>query len=281
MEKEYIASLIEKGQVYEITSVSGGDIASAFRLKTEEGVYFMKINPAHGMSVAEAAGLNTLQEAGGLRIPQVYRALEGKESILLLEWIGQGPPSNDYWKKVGSGLAIMHNTQGLEFGFYDDNYIGPIVQKNDHHEEWATFYAEQRLIPLARQCFDQEKLTQLDLDQLDRLCSRLNDHFPKEDPSLVHGDLWSANLICDDKGAPVLIDPAVYYGHREMDLGMTALFGRFPEPFYDAYHEQYPLEKGWRERMPLTQLWPLMVHLFLFGGGYRSSVKSILKQYGS
>lgn len=281
MDKEYVANLIDKGHIFEMTPVSGGDIARAFRLNTEEGVYFMKINPAHGMSVAEAAGLNTLREAGGLRVPEVNRALEGKESILLLEWVGQGDLSKDYWEKAGSGLAAVHAIQGLEFGFYDDTFIGPIVQRNDHHKEWASFYAEQRLIPLARQCFDQGKFTQSNLHQLDRLCRQLNDHFPTENPSLVHGDLWSGNLMCDDHGQPVLIDPAVYYGHREMDLGMTALFGRFPEPFYDAYHEQYPLEKGWRERMPLTQLWPLMVHLFLFGGGYRSSVKSILKQYGS
>ncbi|MCE3259411.1 MAG: hypothetical protein K0S12_1052, partial [Bacteroidetes bacterium] len=121
--------------------------------------------------------------------------------------------------------------------------------------------------------------TKSDLTHAEKLCAKLPDLFPEETPSLLHGDLWSGNFMVSASGQACIYDPAVYYGHREMDLGMTKLFGGFDNEFYSAYEETYPLEKNWRERLLLTQLYPVLVHAVLFGGGYADSARRTMRMY--
>jgi fructosamine-3-kinase len=130
-------------------------------------------------------------------------------------------------------------------------------------------------MPLAKQIFDTGSR---EMKNAELLCGKLNQLFPREHPSLLHGDLWSGNFMCSAKG-PAIFDPAVYCGHREMDLGMTKLFGGFDNEFYEAYNHTYPLEKDWQKRVPLAQLYPLLVHAILFGGGYASNAANIIRSF--
>lgn len=145
--------------------------------------------------------------------------------------------------------------------------------------KWPEFYAEQRIMPLIRQAFDQRKCTQADVQLAEQFCKKLSALIPNESPALLHGDLWSGNRMFTANGEAAVYDPAVYFGHREMDIAMTLLFGGFDDYFYTIYNDVYPLQQGWRQRVAICQLYPLLVHLILFGGHYYNSVKTIIRQY--
>jgi len=132
---------------------------------------------------------------------------------------------------------------------------------------------------LVMQLFNSNAFSKKDVTAAEKLCEKLNEVLPLEPPALLHGDLWSGNFMVTANGYAAIFDPAVYYGHREMDIGMTKLFGGFDQPFYDAYEEVYPLEKGWKQRLQLAQLYPILVHAILFGGHYIDKAKTILKYY--
>ena len=204
--------------------------------------------------------------------------LVGDQQYLLLEWIEVGKGSTKVFKKAGSGLALLHGKVQPYFGFEEDNYIGNLHQDNRREESWELFYMERRLKPLVKKLFDAGAYSKADLLGTEKFYKNLENIFPKEPPSLLHGDLWSGNFMASVTDEPVLIDPAVYNGHREMDLAMTRLFGGFGEEFYRAYHETYPLEKGWEKRVPIAQLYPLLVHAVLFGGHYVAKTRDIFKR---
>jgi fructosamine-3-kinase len=197
-----------------------------------------------------------------------------------------GAPAKDFWEDFGMSLAEMHKKPQAYFGFEEDNFIGSLHQSNGTNAStgpatktnWAKFYAEERILPLVDKLITRGDLSKTDRTNAEKLCNKFDSLFPKETPSLLHGDLWSGNFMCAQNGKPCIYDPAVYYGHREMDLGMTKLFGGFDKKFYEAYHATYPLEKNWEQRIPLTQLYPLLVHAILFGGAYVGSVRDILKK---
>jgi fructosamine-3-kinase len=160
-----------------------------------------------------------------------------------------------------------------------NNYIGSLNQKNDYCDTWSEFYATQRIMPLIRLAFDQHKCTKEDVALTESLCKRLYTLFPEEKPVLIHGDLWSGNFMSDADGQPVIYDPAVYYGSREMDVAMSLLFAGFDKSFYEYYNDAFPLESNWKGRIQLCQLYPLLVHLNLFGGHYYYSVMDVIKKY--
>ena len=176
-------------------------------------------------------------------------------------------------------LAKMHQLTNAFFGFDDWNYMGSIQQKNNQQSTWSEFFATQRIEPMYEKARSSGYFSASTTKQLIRLLDKAESLFPTEPPSLVHGDLWSGNFLFDNTGDGVLIDPAVYYGHREMDIALSKLFGGFTADFYDGYNAQYPLEKGWEERVPLGQLYPLLLHVALFGNSYVGQVEQILNRF--
>jgi protein-ribulosamine 3-kinase len=270
-------------KIFRTERVSGGDINYAYRLNDNDRAYFLKINSAsayEGMLKKEANGLEKLRGNFSLCVPKVLKTgTVNDQQYLLLEWIESGNREKNFWKDFGFALANMHNKEQPFFGFEEDNFIGSLIQRNNKLDLWSDFYTECRILPLAKQLHSSGSFSKEDLLLIEKFCNKIADLFPKEKPSLLHGDLWSGNFMCEAKGQACIYDPAVYYGHREMDLGMTKLFGGFDQIFYEAYHTVYPLEKGWEERLPLTQLYPLLVHAVLFGGGYVESARGIIKKY--
>jgi len=269
--------------IEEAIAVGGGSINEAWRLETDAGRFFLKTNNADrfpSMFEAEADGLKRLREAGPLRVPQVITHGEDHDdSFLLMEWVKGGIKGPGFWADFGRGLAQLHRHTQKHFGLERDNYIGSLVQRNTSASDWSSFFIHQRLEPQLKMARDRRRVEAGMAFRFERLFHQLDKLFPAEPPALVHGDLWSGNFLCDSESRPVLIDPAVYYGHREMDLAMTKLFGGFDAELYAAYHAEWPLEQGWKERVDLCNLYPLLVHVNLFGGGYVAQVEAVLKRF--
>jgi fructosamine-3-kinase len=259
--------------------VHGGDINKAYCLFTAQQKYFLKINDRvryPGMFQKEANGLDLLRTHCTLIVPKVFKTGEsGQHQYLLLGWLEKSAPLKNIWEDFGSGLATMHRQPQSYFGLGEDNYIGSLEQDNTAHDEWHSFYAECRITPLVKTLFDAGCFSLKDIDNANSLCKNFKNIFPAETPSLLHGDLWGGNFLIAPPGKAALFDPAVYFGHREMDIGMTKLFGGFDQRFYDAYNEVYPLENNWHQRLPYSQLYPLLVHAVLFGGHYIVATKNI------
>ncbi len=263
--------------------VGGGDINQARLLETSGGRFFLKFNTgarSADMFEKEAKGLEALRSAGAVRVPEVLAcATAPPYAFLLLEYIPEGHRSLDFWESFGRQLAALHRHSAEAFGFGHDNYIGSLPQPNACAPTWAEFYARQRLLPQMALARRSERLDADDERALHRLIERVPELCPSEPPALIHGDLWSGNFLADQAGRPVLIDPAVCYAHREMDLAMSRLFGGFHSRFYDSYREAYPLSPGFEQRLDIYQLYYLLVHVNLFGGGYVSSVRAILRHF--
>lgn len=270
--------------------VHGGDINQCYCLSTRDAKYFLKVNDAFrypGMFEKEAnglqalvAGLPTFEKLATPVIPQVIKCgIVEQQQYLLLEWIETGKPKTDFWESFGAALATMHSQPQSYYGWEEDNYIGSLPQYNSKYTSWHLFYSECRIMPLVKLLFNTGAFIKQDVSNAELFCQKTDQVFPHEPPALLHGDLWSGNFMITATGAAAIYDPAVYYGHREMDIGMTKLFGGFDQRFYDAYNEVYPLEKSWLRRLPLAQLYPLLVHAVLFGGHYIRSAANIIKQF--
>lgn len=261
--------------------VHGGDINVSFSIYSHTNRYFLKINDAGkypGMFEKEADGLDALRKHSTLVIPDVIKqGIVKNRQYLLLSWIDSGRPSDNSWPLFGKALAEMHLHQQPYFGWRMNNYIGSLPQTNSICHDWPSFYTNCRIIPLVKQLYDSDALTEKDVKNAELLCKRFPEIFPEEPPSLVHGDLWSGNYKITNDGKAAVFDPAVYCGHREMDIGMSLLFGGFHSSFYNSYNDVYPLQKGWQHRLPFTQLYPLLVHAVLFGGHYTEEARNILK----
>ncbi|HSG67889.1 MAG TPA: fructosamine kinase family protein [Bacteroidales bacterium] len=263
--------------------LSGGSINEAYRLNTAAGDYFIKYNHADAypdMFGQEARGLKLLKEAGAIRVPSVIESgTKGPYSFLMLEYLDEAPRQNGFWEDFGRKLAALHRHSAANFGLDHDNYIGSLRQYNNEHKQWVDFFREERLLLQLEMAARKGLLSSSTRLAFENLFKKLGDIFPVEPPALVHGDLWSGNYMTDDRGEACIIDPAVYYGFREMDIGMSRLFGVFGEGFYEAYNEAWPMAPGWRERVDICNLYPLLVHVNLFGAGYLGSVESILNRF--
>ncbi|HRY97835.1 MAG TPA: fructosamine kinase family protein [Bacteroidales bacterium] len=270
-------------QLYAPSALGGGSINQACRLRTNAGDFFLKYNLADkypGMFEAEARGLGLIRATGCIGTPEVIAwGNTGDYTYLLLSYLQSGREHRDYWEDFALRLAQMHLNQGPSFGLDHNNYIGSLPQCNAVHPDWPGFFASERLEPQARMAFDQGLLAHHLITRLERLYSLLASIFPREPPCLVHGDLWSGNFLTGPDGRAYLIDPAVYYGHREMDIAMSKLFGGFHFHFYAAYTKAWPLEPGWQGRVDLCNLYPLLVHLNLFGTSYLQPVERTLKAF--
>jgi len=257
------------GEVARVEPVGGGDINEAYRVELVRGTrVFVKTHraPPAGMYAAEAAGLAWLRP-GPLRVPEV---LAVGDRFLALEWLELEPRRAELDEPLGRGLAGLHALGADAFGLERDNFIATIPQDNTPAPDIMTFWIERRLRPLVAR-MGAPSLARA----LDALARRPERFGPPERPARLHGDLWWGNVgACG--GAPVLIDPAVYGGHREIDLAMLMLFGGISDRLVRAYEEVWPLAEGWRDRISLWQLYPLAVHAVLFGGSYGAQVAQIL-----
>jgi fructosamine-3-kinase len=259
--------------------LSGGSIASSWKLDLENGLsYVLKINPIKKMVQAEVDGLNELAKSREVRTPKVCHY---QSNWLVLEFIAPGRKNSDFFSEFGRKLAKMHRHESVSFGFESDNFIGQTPQLNsEHRHSWVDFFWENRLhyqVDLAIQKGASHKL----LDTFHSIESIAKEHLNEslERPCLIHGDLWSGNILVDSNQNSVLIDPAVYYGHREAELAMTKLFGGFDPSFYKAYEEEYPLKDGHRERLPLYQFYHVLNHYNLFGGHYLDQSLKLMGKY--
>lgn len=262
--------------------LEGGDINEAYAVSLRDGrSIFVKTHPRPpaGMFAAEARGLCWLREVDAIRVPEVIGHSDSEPAFLALELIATAPRVRGFDEQLGRQLAALHAFGADGFGLDHDNFIGRLPQRNARHADWASFYWCERLEPqIERACahglLDAETRS---------LCRSLETLLPErvgppEPAARLHGDLWGGNLHVDSNGAPCLIDPAVYGGHREMDLAMMRLFGGFGPRTFAAYEEATPLAEGAAERVALYQLYPLLVHVNLFGPGYVSAVREALRR---
>jgi fructosamine-3-kinase len=272
-----------------IERVAGGDINEAFRVRMGDGrEAFVKTRAdvPPGEYAAEAAALQWLAEPGALRTPRVLDVADG---YLALEWIAGGSLDAAGADELGRGLALTHTAwadtfgaggagdaegRGMTAGF------GSLRLSNEEAPDWPTFYAERRLLALTRIAGDRGVIRGAALDALERVCARMSELTgPTERPARLHGDLWSGNVMADAGGRPWLIDPSSYGGSREVDLAMLRLFGAPSERVFDAYAEVAPPADGWRDRVELYQLLPLLVHALLFGGAYVAAAERVAARY--
>ena len=272
------------------SAIFGGDINEAFRLTLSDGSeIFMKTNSINNAAffTAEAAGLAALASIKAIGLPKLLGTgtdEKGGFSFLLLEMIEGSYRVKDYWEILGYELATLHRAdctkfaRGHKFGFESDNYIGRSSQCNAPTDSWVDFFRENRLEPQfkrAENYFGSEDIKRIHalLGNLDRLL------IEPEYPSLLHGDLWGGNVITGNDGKAWLIDPAVYVGHREVDIAMSELFGGFSQSFYASYNDTAPLEPGYEDRLELYNLFQLLNHLNMFGGSYLSSVLRTVRAF--
>lgn len=286
--KQGVAELLEKKYCKEVIllefqALGGGCISLGGKVKTSEGDFFVKWNDAMkfpGMFEAEANGLNLLRQAQAIDIPEVIdNNVVDRLQFIVLEFIGSQHRSKNFWKTLGSDLALLHRQTHFMAGLDHNNYMGSLPQFNTLNESWVNFFIEQRLQVQVKLAVNSGLLEASIIDTFESLYKKLPDFFPTEKPSLLHGDLWNGNLLVNEKGEPCLIDPATYYGHREVDLAMTQLFGGFDDEFYETYMETFPLQPGYQKRFDIYNLYPLLVHVNLFGGSYLSQVNHILKEF--
>ncbi|MCG2419501.1 fructosamine kinase family protein [Aequorivita sp. F47161] len=266
-------------QLIEEKPLFGGDINQVFLLKCAEGNFVAKINNVSkfpGMFAAEAKGLSLLKSSKSFKIPEILGigTIENS-SYLLMEYMPTGQPNKDFWKVFAENLASLHKTTNDNFGLDHDNYIGSLPQQNDWCNAASEFYITQRLEPQFKMAADKG----FHFKKLDVFFKNISEEIPNEPPSLIHGDLWNGNSIISEIGEAVLIDPAVAFAPREMDIAMMNLFGGFSEEVFSNYNAVFPLSKGWKQRIPLWQLYYLLVHLNLFGSGYLQQVQSNISKY--
>lgn len=260
-----------------VAGLGGGCISPAYRISCADGArVFLKTAPpgaSAAMMAQEAFSLARMAETNTVRVPRV---LAVRESWLAIEWLEPGRSTDAAWAALGAALACLHRSSAPQYGWPSANFIGSLPQANEPTAEWPTFWREQRLRPQLRLAGAQ--LGAASVQGFERLLDELDERLgaaAQDGPSLLHGDLWSGNVHFTTEGG-ALIDPSCCYGHREVDLAMAALFGGFPAAFFDAYSADWPLTAEAEARRPIYQLYYLLVHVNLFGGGYVAQTRRVL-----
>jgi len=274
----------------EIHSIGGGCINETYRVRVNDGInFFLKINSTSkfpSLFENEKHGLELLRSPKIISVPSVVHfEQDADHQFLLLDWIEGGIRTEVFWKLFGEQLAMLHRQTWLNkdgetlFGLDQDNYMGSLPQFNKPQQSWIDFFYHQRLQAQIRMAKDRHLLQLKHFNAFEKLASRLQEIFDRERSALLHGDLWSGNFMCNQNSEPVLIDPATYFGHRSMDLAMTTLFGGFDEMFYESYNYHYKFPENYREQWEICNLYPLLVHLNLFGSGYLGQIENILRKW--
>jgi protein-ribulosamine 3-kinase len=271
------------GELHKFDPASGGCINHCGIIHMDKGKYFLKWNNASAflnMLQLEKKGLGILLESKTIRVPKTFEAGQAADfQYLVMEVISSSPRQPQYWRVFGEQLARLHQCSSTAFGLDEDNYIGSLPQKNTCANSWIDFFIDNRLNFQLQVASKSGLISSSTVKQFEQLYPKLSSLLPNEKPALLHGDLWGGNIMVDESGLPCVIDPAVYYGHREVDIAMTMLFGGFDMSYLKSYNEVYPLSPGFKERLPIYNLYPLLVHVNLFGSGYVSQVKSVLAQF--
>jgi protein-ribulosamine 3-kinase len=281
-----ICKIIEdnlSSEIVDVTSLSGGCINDAYKIKSAKGeLFFLKQNTAGKMFHCEANGLNELRKSKSIKVPEVYSV--GDEYILT-EFIEQGKYPPRFYELFGHQFAVMHKYSSDNFGFYENNFIGSTTQLNipddEERSNWTSFYFNKRLLYQYR-LTEKNGYGEAELNKYFRIIESKIDFIlsgSENLASILHGDLWSGNFICSKSGEVYLIDPAVYYGNREADLAMTKLFGSFNNEFYSAYDEVFPLPPGSAYRENIYKLYHVLNHLNRFGSSYYNQAVSLMKHY--
>lgn len=270
------------GEIQQFQPVGGGCINHGGKILIDDKPYFLKWNDAEaypGMFEAEQVGLELLDSSSTVSVPKVVQITKTETfQGLLLEWVEHANQPKITMVELGNKLAQLHQTSNAGFGLSSDNYIGSLPQRNSFHDSWVEFFISQRCEPLIKIALDSNYLNTGDLARFQNLYKILNSIIPEEPPALLHGDLWSGNILSSPRGYYVL-DPAVYYGHREMDIAFTRMFGGFDAAFYSGYENVFPFQPGFEDRIDLHNIYPLLVHVNLFGGGYVAQLQSALRRY--
>ncbi|MDO9510874.1 MAG: fructosamine kinase family protein [Bacteroidales bacterium] len=279
----FSADLIRIQDFEDLRPVAGGDINAsyAFRFKKED--YFIKINQSKkfpNMFLREAEGLHLLNNANCLEVPKVIHTnVSGEFQFLLLQYIKPAARKATFMEDFGHALSNQHKISSDSFGLENDNYIGSLPQSNHFHADWNHFFIEERILPQIRMARNLGRINQSTSSCFDRFFTKIPEIFPVEKPALLHGDLWSGNYMTGSKGGACIFDPAVYFGHREADLAMTKLFGGFEKRFYESYSNNFHIDRQWPSRTDYFNLYPLLVHVNLFGGSYVDSIKRIVNNF--
>jgi fructosamine-3-kinase len=261
------------------TPLSGGDINEVYLLKGEKKKRVIKINQVEvlpDLFQKEASGLGALRAANAIDIPEVFGYGDfGTNTYILMEYKASGEVTQKFWELFGQQLAALHQHTEKPFGFKEDNYLGSLEQFNDRTETASEFYILQRLVPQFKMAAEKG----YKFEKLEAFYARIEQLIPDEPSSLIHGDLWSGNYLVNSENKPCLIDPAVAYAPREMDLAMMKLFGGFDKSLFRAYQDVFPLQNDWEHRIKLWQLYYILAHLNLFGGAYYDQANHIISYF--
>jgi len=265
------------------TRVHGGDVAESYAVDLDDGRrVFAKTHRSAPPEffTTEATGLAWLRAADAVPVPEVLAVSDDPPNHLVLEWIEEGRATRATEADFGAALAALHRAGAPSFGREDRRTAGSRGLPNEPCATWAEFYAQNRLLPLARLARAADALPEPTIAALEQLAGRLDRlGVPDEPPARLHGDLWAGNRLVDSDGRSWLIDPAAHGGHREFDLAMMRLFGGFGEECYAACEDAFPLAAGWPGRVALHQIAPLVVHAIKFGGGYVAAATNAIMQY--
>lgn len=279
--KDFLQSTF--GEILSYSPCSGGCINNGGRISTKSEELFVKWNSAvkfPQLFSLEEKGLELLRRTNTLDVPAVRAVFEGQTlGCLVMEFSTSGVKSSKYSEELGHGLAALHKTTASYFGLNHNNYIGSLRQSNNQHMNWVDFFKKERIQPQVNLAIKNNAIQTRQADQIEAFCESLDTILPSSESSLIHGDLWGGNVMVNAQGNPVLIDPAVSFSNREMDIAMTQLFGGFDSKFYDAYNESLPMDPGWQQRLDIFNLYPLLVHVNLFGEGYLSQVMQTVNRY--
>jgi protein-ribulosamine 3-kinase len=259
-----------------------GNFNLAALVDTTKGKYFVKWNKGDykGLFESEAKSMEVLRNTNTLHVPNVYgygQLADG--AFLMIDFIRPAEKSPKYWEHLGTQLATLHKNTNTNFGFGFDNYFGAILQKNTPMAHGVSFFIEQRLKPMVALAQAKGHLSEAQSQLFEKIYERVTQEIPNDTPALLHGDFWSGNLMVGTNGLAIMVDPSSYYGLREAEVAYTGLFGGFDKLFYQAYQEAFPLEPGFKDRIDLYHLYPLLVQVCQFGGGTVQTIANILAKY--
>lgn len=276
-------ALKKEVEITSIEKVSGGSVNKSYKISTNFTPFFIKVNSEKkfpGLFESEEKGLKKLKNNCNFYIPEVILKDHFNEmGYLILPFLERGQTDRNFWTIFAENLAHLHQQSADYFGFEEENYNGSLIQINAKKLRWSDFFVENRLMIQCKLARDSKMVDKTFVTQLEKIYSKIEQLFPVEKPSLLHGDLWSGNYMSTKKGEVAIFDPAVYYGHREVDIAMSLLFGGFDKRMYTRYNEVFPLEVGWESRVDIANLYPLLVHVNLFGASYAKRVMQVVKPF--